>query len=149
MKIRLINCDPTNRAEIRAAMKFYALKLFSSRMIKHLEFQVKFIPNLNKEESLRGEIHSCVGRPRKFHIRIASDISLRLQLLTLAHEMAHAKQYAYGEMREVGKQWTRWNGELLEETDRNYWNRPWEVDARDWETALYEEYKSYKKQNRD
>lgn len=148
MKIRLTNCDPLRRAEIRAAMKFYAHKLFSARMMTHLEFHVKFVPDLNKEENLRGEINSCVGRARKFHIRIAKDLSLKLQLMTLAHEMAHAKQYAYNEMREVGKQWTRWNGKLLTETDKNYWNLPWEIDARNWETELYAQYNSHKKQNR-
>lgn len=148
MKIRLTNCDPEHRAEIRTAIAFYASRLFSTRMMEYLEFHIKFVPNLNKEEKLHGEIRSTVGKPRKFHIRIAADISLRLQLITLAHEMAHAKQYAYGEMREVGKQWTRWNGKLLQETDSNYWNRPWEVDARGWETGLYAQYKSHKKQNR-
>lgn len=148
MKIRLTNCDPNRRDEIRAAMQFYAQKLFSDRLRPNLKFQVQFIPNLLKEEKLRGEIYTYPERRhRRFRLRIAGDASLKNQLMAIAHEMAHAKQYALDEMRDIGIRWTRWYDEKILDENAPYWDRPWEIDARGWETGLYIQWQHHKKKS--
>lgn len=147
MKIRLENCDQELRVEFRAAMEFYARKLFNPRIIDKLGFLVQFVPEMRKREKCCGEILPIIeGRNiRKFHIRVASDIPLRSQLSVLAHEMAHAKQYAHGELREIGLSWTRWQKSKVRDDSVPYWDRPWEIDARGWETGLIMQWKQHKK----
>lgn len=149
MKIRMTNCDPTRRDEIRAAMKFYAQKLFTSRIIENLDFRVTFVPNMRKTQKIWGEIYPHRARRlRKFTIRIAEDAALKNQLMAIAHEMAHAKQYANDEMREIGMRWTRWQGKKMLDDNIIYWDRPWEIDARGWETGLYIQWQQHKKKMR-
>lgn len=148
MKIRLTNCDPNRRDEIRAAMQFYARKLFSDRLRPNLEFRVEFAPNMLKKEKLRGEIYPYLDRRlRCFRIRIAADAGLKNQLMAIAHEMAHAKQYALGELRDIGVNWTRWYDEKILDKSTTYWDRPWEIDARGWESGLYIQWQHHKKKS--
>ena len=142
MKIRLTNCDPKRRDEIRAAIKFYAQKLFSERMKSNLEFHVWFVNGMLKREKNRGEIYPYIDgrRIRRFRFRIAADTTLQDQLMAIAHEMAHAKQYALGEMRDIGIRWTRWHDRKILDENIPYWDRPWEIDARGWETGLYAQW---------
>lgn len=141
MKLRLTNCDPKRRDDIRAAVRFYAQQLFSDRMRPNLEFRFQFVEGMKKRERLRGEIFPKVERRiRRFRIRIAADTQLEDQLMAIAHEMAHAKQYALGEMREIGTYWTRWKTKKLRDDAIDYWDYPWEIDARKWETKLYAQW---------
>lgn len=142
MKIRLTNCDPKRRDKFRAAIKFYAQKLFSDRLRPNLEFRVQFVPNMLKDEKTRGEIHARIDgkRIRRFRIRVAEDTTVQDQLMAIAHEMAHAKQYALDEMRDIGIHWTRWHDRKILDESIEYWDRPWEIDARGWETGLYAQW---------
>lgn len=146
MKLRLINCDPNRRREIRAAINFYAQKLFSDRMMKHLDFRIEFVPDMKRKRKLLGEIYAySQKRKRRFAINIAQDTSLKSQLMSIAHEMAHARQYARNEMIEIGKHITRWHDKKIVERSIVYWDRPWEIDARGWETGLYVQWRLVKK----
>ena len=58
-------------------------------------------------------------------------------LVTLAHEMVHCKQFAYGELKDVlvKKQLrTFWRGQDYHDVD--YWDHPWEFEAFGLETSL-------------
>lgn len=60
-------------------------------------------------------------------------------LLTLAHEMVHARQYLSGDLKtlDVDKNICLWKGKKIKETDESYWNVPWEKEAQDLEYKLY------------
>ena len=60
----------------------------------------------------------------------------------LAHEMVHAKQYAIGELMD-GPNYlrVRWMGKWIKSQDeKNYWDRPWEIEAYGKETGLAESF---------
>jgi hypothetical protein len=61
------------------------------------------------------------------------------QLLTLAHEMIHAKQYLSGELKnlDINKNLCLWKGKEYTETEENYYDLPWEVEAHSREKELY------------
>lgn len=62
-------------------------------------------------------------------------------LSVLAHEMVHIKQYATGQMRSFGK-YVVWEGQTyVEETDDQYWDSPWELEAFGRQEGLYMRWK--------
>lgn len=72
---------------------------------------------------------------KNFTITIQRDNSYAEQLSTLAHEMVHVSQVAYGTLqnrvwKSDGKMHSRWNGvELGVKSDIKYRDRPWEKEA--------------------
>ena len=81
-------------------------------------------------------------RPRFFEIHLHYGLSKWDYLVTLAHEMVHVKQRVKGEWGQNNKGTNTWHKEIIPSTTK-YWDEPWEIDARKWETyianrALYE-----------
>jgi hypothetical protein len=68
------------------------------------------------------------GTPRKFIIDINKDISKRMIISCLAHEIAHIKQYAKGELKDLNSGMSKFNQDYFEE-DLDYHDQPWEIDA--------------------
>lgn len=65
--------------------------------------------------------------------------SQRSTLLTLAHELVHAKQYITGEMKDSRKSidYTIWRNKQIKINDHSYYDLPWEVEAMGREYGLY------------
>tara|TARA_B100001059_G_scaffold30289_1_gene24523 strand:+ start:515 stop:1063 length:549 start_codon:yes stop_codon:yes gene_type:complete len=64
---------------------------------------------------------------------------------TLFHELTHVRQYALGQLEDVGEQVVYWLGHYyrgdFENTDSlEYWNAPWEVEARQVGWKLLNDY---------
>lgn len=58
---------------------------------------------------------------------------------TFFHEMVHIKQYVKGELKSgVGKNPSRWMGEIYE---TSYMDSPWEQEAYELETVMYDIFK--------
>lgn len=55
-------------------------------------------------------------------------------ITTLAHEMVHVEQYLSGKMREISLTHIIWcdkvYSQAADEGSEDYWNLPWEIDAR-------------------
>lgn len=149
LKINLRNCRPEQRKDIRAAAILYAERLMGPKLAANLDINITFVPGLRRHQRIRGDAiyreREYVRRHRKFSIRLDDDMCLRLKLLILAHEMVHVKQFARNELRSFGNDRTRWQGKRLSESTINYWVRPWELEARGWEMALYAMWKQHKK----
>lgn len=76
--------------------------------------------------------------PRCFEIEINSKPKLRRVLETVAHEMVHAKQFAFGELyQEAPVNKYRWQGKWLENNTIDYWDLPWEIEAHGREIGLF------------
>jgi len=76
-------------------------------------------------------------RPRLFEIEVHKNMPLRKVLMTVAHEMVHAKQFARGELYQgirVNKH--RWQGKWISD-NVNYWDQPWEIEAHGREIGLF------------
>tara|TARA_S200002703_G_C3795578_1_gene245632 strand:- start:1337 stop:1810 length:474 start_codon:yes stop_codon:yes gene_type:complete len=75
-------------------------------------------------------------RPRTFEIEVDKDISLAEQLITVCHEMVHAKQYARSELYENRTGKMRWLGKYIS-SKLNYYDLPWEIEASGREKGLF------------
>jgi len=117
---------------------FIADKLMP-RLKDKIFISIEFVTGLSKRELIYGD---CIWededyRPREFTIRVDAGMDMRKTLVTIAHEMVHVKQYARDEMKQlfsVNK--TRFKGEYVD-SDTNYWDRPWEIEAHGRETGLF------------
>jgi hypothetical protein len=132
---------------IKRAVEHFASKLFSTRLNANIDLLIKFLP----PEHIDLGPNCCAvcapryeygtNNPRVFDILISEDMSKKVTLLSLAHEMVHIKQFAKGELFEFHYKpgLNRWRGELYNEDDRagdNYWFMPWEVEALGMEQGL-------------
>lgn len=124
----------------RSIATFSAGKLMSPQLVKNLDITIQLVKNLSVKEGVYGD---CIWedddvRPREFIIRADCSLRLRRILETIAHEMVHVKQWAMGEMREMSRpaNKTKWKGQLFE-TEMEYWDRPWEIEAHGREVGLF------------
>ena len=118
---------------LKLAARSYTSNLFGSKMIPYLSFHISVL-------DLKGASGFCLAldnvKPREFEIEISKSNKITM-LQTLAHEFVHAKQFAYGELKDkyVKKQLiTTWLGQDC--TNLDYWDRPWEIEAYGLESSL-------------
>ena len=130
---------------IREAVDFYAGILLSSQLKKYVSIDLVFV-NLQKQNLFASTAISDeeenYSRPREFVIEIDSSLSKRGILQGLAHELAHVKQYAKGEMKDYVKmpskvRWRDYIYECDQDDNFDYWSSPWEVEAYGYEKCLY------------
>ena len=137
MKLSIVGCPDKERFRpyVKRATMFYAKELLSDKMAENLTFKIKF----NDTMDAMGYAHvvDCneSNKPREFEIEVYSLMSAKDILKTIAHEMVHIKQFAYGETNES---LTRWKGQR--QTGEDYWLCPWEVEAHGMETGLFAKF---------
>lgn len=121
MEIQVLSRSKDKRGLISAVALFYAqeLKLHRSKC----SLSITTVPGLLKSTGIRGGITQL----SKYELSIAVDSRLPLEtlLITLAHEMVHAKQYALGQLK-IGKRGYIWLGKEYKTT---YYESPWELQA--------------------
>ena len=69
---------------------------------------------------------------------------LKKVFLYLAHELTHAKQYMTGELYDYADGGVRWRKERYEydpESNRDYYDSPWEIEAFGREWGLFKMFK--------
>jgi len=142
-------CDRLSKREIATAVKFYASLLMRE------SFADKIVVNVRCESNLimcgyQGFIEFLDDnhRPKEFLISLRKDLPKRKQLITIAHEMVHVKQYAKGELKYLFKGGhDKWQGKIIPRKT-HYFDKPWEIEAFGRELGLYERYIEYKKKNK-
>ena len=114
---------------------------------------------------LRGEIHFayhqtfendsyglCWGDNREAEIHIASKMSNRKitktdKMMTVAHELVHAKQYLKRELKGVHPEGEcMWRGSLITYDPECEKDAPWEVEAVSYEKPILAAWKDHKSQ---
>ena len=134
--------DKISKAEIKAAIKFYGKTLLSERLSKNIKIFVKFDETVDGGSA--GPIDS-INKPREFEIYIDPKVGKRKQLIILAHEMVHVKQFAKNELKyNVRRNVDKWLGEYIG-SDIDYFDKPWEIEAFGRELGLYVRYMSQRK----
>ena len=132
--------NKTTRKVARASIKFYAAEILSPRILKNLDIEVKFLSTM-----YRGYYGLCdseeFNRPRSFRLSIAKDLSRRMTLITLAHEMWHVKQYATEELKDYLRMPNkrRWRGKTIP-ISRDYIRGGFEWEASKMEIPLYKKF---------
>ena len=142
MRYRIRNCkDQKEKQRLSSALEFYMKKLIHSNLAKHLHLTIK----------LNRRMKDCYGecvvtqlndnqKPRKFLITI--NPKTEDAAYTLAHEIYHVKQYAYGELSPCH---TTWKTLRVNEDKMKYSDLPWEKQAYKYDYILYEEFLAQQK----
>ena len=82
----------------------------------------------------------CNWRPRAFEIEMHNQMNSEHYTQTLLHELWHVYQHVKGALKDKhGKR--LWRG--IDHTETDYSEQPWEIQAHQMETVLYEEYLYY------
>ena len=98
-------------------------------------------------ESLKGDRGDCVKlTDSKFVIHLYADKSLRRTVSTLFHELTHVKQHVYDGFT-LNDTSAIWKSDYLHLTEEDYWDSPWEVEARQYERNLRKEFFNLIKNN--
>lgn len=133
--------------EIYFATKYFSQLLMSKRLMKALVVEVNFTKDISTDGNSVWVDDN--HRPREFEININSKMGTRKQLITLAHEIVHVKQYAKGELKSLLRTSTeRWHGKYIQTDELNYFDRPWEIEAFGREYGMYARYMQWKKVNK-
>lgn len=129
MKIEVLahgNTNPDKVLLLYKTARFYA-KYLNLTKAKYTIY-ICSAPNLRKHDGNNG-IASKTGKT-EISIAVDSTLALPQMLMTLAHEMVHAKQYIRGQYRAElsrnGKMKRFWLGKQY---SVEYRKRPWEVEA--------------------
>lgn len=138
MEIKILahgNTNPDKVIMVEKTVKFYA-KYLNITSFKYKVY-VCLAPKLRQKDGNNG-ICSRTG-DKEISIAVDSALALPQLLMTLAHEMVHAKQYVRGqyrgEMSRNGKMKRIWLGKPVSVV---YLKRPWEREAfrREGELAM-------------
>lgn len=120
----------------RQALNFYASKVFTPQLSKHVEVRVRF-RDLGKH--LNGHVivedYNVAGYPRTFIIEVNRNDPEDEILKTLAHELIHCRQYA---KQELNEEMSVWRGERIDADELPYDEQPWEIEAEMTGLLLYE-----------
>lgn len=135
MKVYVRNArDRKFTSILKLACDTYARRLFKRQMLPNLVFHIHIHEKLGYN-GLCGALD--LYKPREFEIDLARQRNKLNMMATLAHEMVHAKQFAYGEMRDryiKRRMVTLWKGE--DYSHLKYWDQPWEIEAYGLEPGL-------------
>jgi hypothetical protein len=139
MKVRIINCPDKNfKPFVERAVEFYAQNLIPSKRLKdNIHLTVKFNSKINVWAFASIKEYNASKKARQFLIEIHPWIGAAGILETLAHEMVHIKQFAYGETNET---LSKWKGLPINADEIDYYHHPWELEAYGLETGLWTKF---------
>ena len=137
MRLSIVGCPDKKRFRpfVKRAALFYASQLMTPKMLENIFVRIKFDPKLDALGYAGVIDYNESNKPREFEIEINPITGSHDILETLAHEMVHVKQYAYGETNEYG---TRWRGQRIKNLD--YYDEPWEIEAYGMSTGLFSKF---------
>lgn len=121
MEIQVLTRNGAKRDLIHAIASMYAQELKLAR--SKCTITIETVAGLQRTTGMRGGIVQLDNT--NLSIAIDSRLPLETMLTVLAHEMVHAKQYAFGQLR-VGENGYIWLGK---EHQASYYDSPWEIEA--------------------
>ena len=145
MKIAIKGGNKAQRKNVDSLVRFCAGRLMSTRLANTIKLDVILSRTFAKKH---GDFGCCEWqdqnyRPKEFKIWVDSKQDPRAFYSTIAHEMVHLKQFASGELSDLMRskkiKWTSKNDVQYWDCDREddeYWDLPWEIEARGREEGL-------------
>ena len=124
--------------EVCDAVNFFSDYLFSTKLSKHLVIEFELKSHFKDHGDCDVIEYNSQRKPRSFKIRLRKKKSHKSLIKTLAHELVHVKQFALGEMSEFHDRWR----DGVDYKDTEYFDLPWEIEARMMEHVLYDKYKN-------
>ena len=149
--------EKITKKELRYATQFMSNLVLSKRLINNLYVEIVSQEFTTVPVGFYKYHGDCMwlddnSRPREFRIRLNSDLSKRVQLTALAHEIVHVKQWATGDMKDLLRQPTfpavKWKTEVINHEEVHYYDLPWEIEAYGREYGMYARYMDHKKDHK-
>jgi hypothetical protein len=128
--------DKLSKDETQRAIDFFGKHLMG-RLYNHIDIEVDFIA-MRVFWGRCGVISVEKSKYRDFGMEISNLLCRKNQLLTIAHEMVHIKQFARGEFDDLGGTKFKWKSKIF--TNVEYATAPWELEAYKMEKELYALY---------
>jgi len=128
-----------SQRETEDLLWFYGRKLMSAQMCANLTIYLRY----KSLPGLKGlcDVLETSPKPRHFQLTVRPSMSRKNQLMTIAHEMVHVKQFAKKELDPiVHGNAVKWKGKLYDDSWQRYWSQPWEIEAYGREQGLYMMY---------
>ena len=119
-----------------SAMNYFADTLLTKQLKRHIIVNVRFRKSMDVLGLTEVDDYNLSGKPREFTLEINRSQSEYEIVRTLAHEMVHVRQYAYGELNEEA---TQWCGQKCAR-DLEYHEQPWEIEAHDVGDIIFNDY---------
>lgn len=133
------------RKETKEIAQYFASKMMSKRLTDTLTVTINFVQLPNDKHGDAIWLDENNRRPKEYELNISPAGSRKFQIKTIAHEMAHVKQWATGEKVDHHNGTTvNYRGKTYtpKEDESDYWLLPWEVEAHGFEHCLYQDYKA-------
>lgn len=124
--------------EVTDAVCFFTDQLLSTRLSKHLVIELELKSYLKDHGDCEIIEYNSQRKPRSFKIRLRKKKSYKSLIKTLAHELVHVKQFALGEISELHDRWR----DGVDHRDTDYFDLPWEIEARMLEHILFDKYRN-------
>ncbi len=126
-----------NRLLMTEAIELFAFTLLHPRTVEVLDIIVE-MKDLGHADGYCGWEDSNIN-PRSFTIELDKKLAGSELIKTIAHEMVHLKQFAKGELKERFKPTYChiWHGDIVDVGLDNFYEVPWEVEAREMEEDLF------------
>ena len=126
-----------NRLLMTEAIELFAFTLLHPRTVEVLDIIVE-MKDLGHADGYCGWEDSNIN-PRSFTIELDKKLAGSELIKTIAHEMVHLKQFAKGELKERFKPTYChiWHGDIVDVGLDNFYEVPWEVEAREMEEELF------------
>ncbi len=145
-RLSVLGLRKKHRQQVRRAIEWMMPALVGPRMTKNIEVIVRFVPNLG------GYVGDCEWiddniSPRQFLIRISLRQPRKQQLLTLAHELTHVKQFVTNQLFDYASstELSRWHRRVINIAQYSYRELPWEKDAYATQGPLLRAYTQWMK----
>ena len=130
-----INANKYTVAEKRAEL-YNAGSVFLNELMDDVDGEISIIVSVKGSGLEEGVDGYCLcteehddGKPKEFQVDIRGDMGLEHAIKCMAHEFVHVWQMCTGRI-----------DENVYHNTKDYYNSPWEVEARELEQPLYELY---------
>jgi hypothetical protein len=129
------------------AVKFYGRYLLGDKLYHRVSITLLFDRDLiGTNEYAYCDWEDTNHKARDFTVAVDPEMSKRNMLLALAHEMVHVKQYAKGELKDyLRSKKSKWKSEIIDPSQMDYWEYPWEIEAHGREKGLYFKFINYER----
>jgi len=143
MSIKIVGSpDARFTPYVHRATKFFADSLLTKQMQENTLIVVKFNKKIKDQGYATVEGYNSRNMPREFLIEVRPDIGVVEILRTIAHEMVHVKQFAYGHTNDT---LSKWHDLKIDPDDLDYWDHPWEIEANGMESGLITKFATAEK----
>lgn len=134
IRIKYYKNPVISSSEMIYATKWMSRIILSKQLRKHINITISYkdVPVMGLTNCLDDDVRKL----RNFEIVINPGYSRKSQLLTLAHELVHVKQFA---KQELHYNLVTWKKQHIPE-DISDFDKPWEVEATGREYGLYRRY---------